>query len=56
MHVHDIHSFVQNQQGDEATKSDFTHHVHHLSFGKMSAFANPLDGTVKRTPDGKVCA
>lgn len=53
MHVHDIHSFVQNQQGSEGAKADFTHTINHLSFGKVSAFANPLDGTTKKTPDGK---
>lgn len=49
MHVHDIHSFVQNEKD---SKFDFTHHIHHLSFGKVSAFGNPLDGTIKRSPDG----
>ncbi|KAI9004408.1 endoplasmic reticulum vesicle transporter-domain-containing protein [Hyaloraphidium curvatum] len=50
MHVHDIHSFVQ-QQGGEGTKNDWSHVIHYLNFGKVAAFANPLDGIVKTSPD-----
>lgn len=55
MHVHDIVGFLT-----DTSKHDFTHHIHHFSFGPQPAkgtpeavkMHNPLDGTNKVVDDG----
>jgi hypothetical protein len=42
MHAHDLNDY-RSHKYDWA----FTHHIHHLSFGQVLGFSNPLDGHSK---------
>jgi len=50
IHLHDLQPFL-----NDGVNHDFTHEIHHLSFGpKVQGVVNPLDGIGRSVSQGKI--